>query len=62
MRLEVYRGATIKEVAVTDVPASTSDDEILECAMRVAHEDRSSLFGWSVTRVGDGAVVRLDTD
>lgn len=60
----VYRGRTYKTVVVHDIQENTKD-EIADIAMRVAGEDRSSLFGWTVTPYDDDpttASVMLATD
>jgi len=60
----VYRGATLKRVALTHVDDAT-DDECLSTAMAAAGESRSSLFGWDVKRHDDTpgtVVVTLHTD
>lgn len=62
MRASVnLRGRSTTIVHVRDVTDET-DDQILDEALRVAGETRSSLFGWTIDRTLDVVVVALHTD
>jgi hypothetical protein len=56
----------MKSVTVSGCnPSGEDEDAVLDTALAKAGEDRSSLFGWSITRTEDDltrAVVILHTD
>lgn len=56
----IYRGRTMKQALVTGT-ANETDDAVLDLALDVARETRSSLFGWQVIRT-DGTGVYDDPD
>ena len=60
----VNRGRSVKRVTLLDVAATDTDDYLQRVAMVATREDRSSLFGASVTRYQDegAAIVTLHTD
>lgn len=59
---QITGGIPTKRVSIQFIENET-DEQILEFAMRVAGESRSSLFGWHVHRFPDGsALVSLNTD
>jgi hypothetical protein len=60
-----YKGRSMKRVLVMDITPEHTDEEVLAVALVAAREDKSSLFGWTITPNPDDAthaVVTMHTD